>query len=92
MDMQDYRNDAAWRVQMLAGQAGVRQSISELGFLISGLYLAHLLSAFFPGVGILVAAAMCVGAIHSVWRESRTGARLVEERAAAPVPEAEQAH
>jgi hypothetical protein len=88
--MQEYRNDAAWRMQMLAGQAGVRQSISELGFLISGLYLAHLLSAFFPGVGIVVAAAMCVGAIHSVWRENRFAARISDERA--PVPEAEQAH
>ena len=90
MDMQDYRNDVTWRVQMLAGQAGVRQSISELGFLISGLYLAHLLSPYFPGVGILVAAAMCVGAIHSVWRENRLVTRLAADRA--PVPEAEQAH
>jgi hypothetical protein len=80
MDKQSYyTNEAAWRAQMLAGQAGMRQSISELGFLVSGLFLAYLLSEFWPGLAIVVAAAMCAGSIFSVWRESRTGARFSED-------------
>lgn len=87
MDTQDFHDEASWRAQMLAGQTGVRQSVSELGFLISGLFLAYLLSDFFPGLSIIVAAAMCMGAIYAVWRESRASARLTEEMSAA---EAEQ--
>ena len=89
MDAQTYRNEAAWRAQMLSGQAGVRQSISELGFMISGLFLAFLLSDFWPGLAIVVAAAMCAGSIFAVWRESRTSARLSDEFAPT---EAEQPH
>jgi Flp pilus assembly protein TadB len=89
MDTQTNRNEAAWRAQMLAGQSGVRQSISELGFLVSGLFLAYLLSEYWPGLAIVVAAAMCAGAIFAVWRESRVGARLSEEF---PSSEAEQPH
>lgn len=87
MNSQDYHSEAAWRAQMLAGQIGVRQSISELGFLVAGLFLAYLLSDFFPGLSIIVAAAMCVGAIYAVWRESRAGARLTGDSSSA---EAEQ--
>ena len=76
MDTQNYRNEASWRAQMLAGQIGVRQSISELGFLVAGLFLAYLLSEFWPGLGVVVAAAMCIGAIYAVWRESRAAARI----------------
>jgi hypothetical protein len=80
MDKQSYyTSEAAWRAQMLASQAGVRQSISELGFLVSGLFLAYLLSAFWPGLAIVVAAAMCAGSIFAVWRESRAGARFTED-------------
>ena len=79
MDGQNYRDEAVWRAQMLAGQAGVRQSINELGFLISGLFLAFLLSAYWPGLAIVVAAAMCGGSIFAVWRESRISAKMVEE-------------
>lgn len=79
MDTQGYRNEASWRAQMLAGQIAMRQSISELGFMISGLFLAYLLSDFWPGLAIVVAAAMCAGAIYAVWRESRAGARLSED-------------
>jgi hypothetical protein len=89
MDGQNYRNEAAWRAQMLASQAGIRQSVSELGFVISGLFLAYLLSAFWPGLSIVVAAAMCGGSIFAVWRESRASARIFEE----PEPaKAEQAN
>ena len=63
---------------MLAGQIGVRQSISELGFLIAGLFLAYLLSEYWPGLAIVVAAAMCAGAIFAVWRESRSYMKLSE--------------
>lgn len=89
MDAQNYRSEAAWRAQMLAGQAAVRQSISELGFLVSGLFLAFLLSDFWPGLAIVVAAAMCAGSIFAVWRETRTGARLADEFAPT---ETEQSH
>lgn len=76
--MQDFHNEAAWRAQMLAGQAAVRQSISELGFLIAGLFLAYLLSDFWPGLAVVVAAAMCSGSIYAVWREARAGAQIHE--------------
>ena len=79
METQDFRDEASWRAKMLAGQIGVRQSISELGFLVAGLFLAYLLSEFWPGLGIVVAAAMCIGAIYAVWRESRAAARLSGE-------------
>ena len=80
MDTQDkLGNEKAWRAEMLAGQIGVRQSISELGFLVSGLILAYLLSDFWPGLAIVVAAAMCTGAIFAVWREARAGARVQQE-------------
>lgn len=72
-------DETAWRAQMLASQAGIRQSISELGFLISGLFLAYLLSDFWAGLAIVVAAAMSAGAIFAVWRESRIGARFHED-------------
>jgi hypothetical protein len=78
MNTSAYTNEATWRGQMLAGQIGVRQSISELGFLIAGLFLAYLLSEFWPGLAIVVAAAMCAGAIFAVWRESRSHIRLTE--------------
>jgi hypothetical protein len=84
---QDYRSEAAWRAEMLAGQMKVRQSVSELGFLISGLFLAYLLSDFFPGAAIVVAAAMCVGAIYAVWRESQAISRM----AGTPAPAGESA-
>ena len=87
MNAQDHRNEASWRTQMLAGQIGVRQSVSELGFLVAGLCLAYLLSDYWPGLGIVVAAAMCTGAIYAVWRESRAAARLTGE---APVGEPEE--
>jgi hypothetical protein len=61
---------------MLVGQVGVRQSISELGFLIGGLFLAHLLSRYFPGLPVVVAAAMCTGAMYAVWRDSRVRSKL----------------
>ena len=76
MNTPDYTNEASWRGQMLAGQMGVRQSISELGFLIAGLFLAYLLSEYWPGLAIVVAAAMCGGAIYrrlargAGWRRS----------------------
>lgn len=77
MDMQqEQSSEAAWRGEMLAGQIGVRQSISELGFLVAGLILAYLLSDFWPGLAIVVAAAMCTGAIYAVWREMRAAARI----------------
>jgi len=79
MEMQIYQNETSWRGRMLAGQIGVRQSIGELGFLIAGLFLAYLLSDFYPGAAVVVAAAMCGGAIYTVWREARAGARLSEE-------------
>jgi len=78
MNTPDYSNEASWRGQMLAGQIGVRQSISELGFLIAGLFLAYLLSDYWPGLAIVVAAAMCTGAIYAVWRESRQYVKLSE--------------
>jgi hypothetical protein len=81
MDTQDYRNEVSWRAQMLASQVATRQSIGELGFMISGLFLAYVLSDFWPGLAIVVAAAMCAGAIYAVWRESRAGARLTDELA-----------
>lgn len=76
---QDHSKEAAWRAEMLAGQIGVRQSISELGFLVSGLILAYLLSEFWPGLAIVVAAAMCAGAIFAVWRETKAGERVQRE-------------
>jgi hypothetical protein len=82
MNTPNYRNEATWRGQMLAGQIGVRQSISELGFLIAGLFLAYLLSEFWAGLAIIVAAAMCGGAIFAVWRESRSHLRVTESLAA----------
>ncbi len=88
MDARDYSNEASWRGQMLAGQIGVRQSISELGFLIAGLFLAYLLSDYWPGLAIVVAAAMCAGAIFAVWRESRIYTKLseaLEEKIESPV-------
>lgn len=85
MDTQDYRNEVSWRAQMLAGQIATRQSISELGFMIAGLFLAYLLSDFWPGLAIVVAAAMCAGAIYAVWRESRAGARLTDDLASMEV-------
>ncbi len=78
MDASDYSNERSWRGQMLVGQIGVKQSISELGFLIAGLFLAYLLSAFWPGLAIVVAAAMCGGAIYATWREARNYVRLTE--------------
>ncbi len=78
MSTPDFTNEASWRGQMLAGQVGVRQSISELGFLIAGLFLAYLLSEYWPGLAIVVAAAMCAGAIFAVWREARVGVKLSE--------------
>ena len=74
----NFENEASWRGQMLAGQIGVRQSISELGFLIAGLFLAYLLSEYWPGLAIVVAAAMCGGAIYTVWREARSHLQLSE--------------
>jgi hypothetical protein len=78
MNTPNYMNEASWRGQMLVGQIGVRQSISELGFLVAGLFLAYLLSEFWSGLAIVVAAAMCGGAIYAVWRESRSFVRLNE--------------
>ncbi len=78
MDAPDLSNEASWRGQMLAGQIAVKQSISELGFLISGLFLAYLLSAYWPGLAIVVAAAMCGGAIYAVWREARNQLKFTE--------------
>jgi hypothetical protein len=69
-------NQAVWRAEMLAGQVRMRQSISELGFLIAGLFLAFLLSEYLPTVSIVVAAAMSAGAMCAVWRDSREMARL----------------
>jgi hypothetical protein len=77
MNIPNYRNELAWRGEMLLGQMSVRQSISELGFLIAGLFLAYLLSSYWPGLSIVVAATMCGGAIYAVWRESRAQTRLV---------------
>jgi len=82
MENQNYRNEATWRAEMLAGQMRVKQSVSELGFLIAGLFLAFLLSDFFPGAAIVVAAAMCVGAAYAVWRESQAIARAGEPASA----------
>ncbi len=83
MENQDYRSEAAWRAEMLTGQMKMRQSVSELGFLISGLFLAFLLSDFFPGAAIVVAAAMCAGAIYAVWREGQAIARMTGSPASA---------
>ncbi len=82
MKTPNYTNEATWRGQMLAGQIGVRQSISELGFLVAGLFLAYLLSEFWAGLAIIVAAAMCGGAIYAVWREGRSHTRVTESLAA----------
>lgn len=77
-EIPDYSNEASWRGQMLAAQISVKQSISELGFLIAGLFLAYLLSAYWPGLAIVVAAAMCAGAIYAVWREARSYVKIHE--------------
>jgi hypothetical protein len=78
MNTPNYRSEAIWRGEMLAGQMSMRQSVRELGFLISGLFLAYLLSEYWAGLAIVVAAAMCGGAIVAVWRESRAQHHLME--------------
>jgi hypothetical protein len=78
MNTPNYKSEAAWRGEMLAAQMSMRQSVRELGFLISGLFLAYLLSEYWAGLAIVVAAAMCGGAIVATWRESKAQSRLVE--------------
>ncbi len=90
MDEYGVRNETAWRAQMLAGQAAMRQSINELAFVVSGLFLAYLMSDYLPGAALVVGAAMCGGAIYGVWRENRISQRFLHELA--PKVEAEQAH
>jgi hypothetical protein len=90
----DFSDERSWRAQMLAAQVDVKKAIGELGFLVAGLFLSYLLSEYRPGLAIVVAAAMCGGAIYAVWRDTRLHVQLTEMIAAeakaqqqpAPVP------
>ena len=64
---------------MLASQLALRKSFSELGFLIASLFLAYLLSEFWPGLAIVVAAAFCVGAMYSAHIDKRAEAKIRSE-------------
>ncbi len=83
MDTSHYMSESTWRAEMLAAQTSTRQAIRELAFLISALFLAFALSAYWSTMAVVVGAVMCAGAIFAVWRENRMESVAMESMAAA---------
>ena len=79
-----YLSEAAWRSEMLVAQAATRQAVRELGFLIAALFLAYTLSAYWPGLAVVIGAIMCAGSIYAIWSDNRAQSRFADMATAAP--------
>jgi hypothetical protein len=79
-----YMSEATWRTEMLAAQAGTKQAVRELSFLISALALAFGLSEYFAGLAPVVAAFLCAGCIYTLWRENRSQEQFASEMTGVP--------